>query len=323
MRKSALKPKRIFVSGASGFVGKRLCEIAHEKGYEVIGGSRQKIKGPKYQVIETGDLSNLAPDFEVQLRGIDVVIHLAARAHTSDSNLDNPLDIYRKINVEGTLRLARAAANAGVKRFVYLSSIKAVGEFSSKDPMPIGHEKPTDAYGISKIEAERQLQNLAEKSGLEIVILRPPLVYGPMVKANFLKLIKITELALPMPFAGAKTKRSYIYIDNLVELILLSSHHPKAAGRIYHVSDHPPISLTELIKKIASSLNKKARQFYIPINILIFLATIFGKKELTNKLFGSQEIDNSEICRDFNWSPAFSLEYGIDKTVQWYLSKEH
>ena len=269
-----------------------------------------------------GDINELT-DWQQALAGVDTVVHLAGRAHVMDSRWSLPcawipafagmtrvagmtrggndeLLTFRKVNVYGTERLARMAVKAGVKRFIFISSVKAEGN---------------DAYGVSKREAEDSLACIAKETGLEIVILRLPLVYGPGVKANFRNLIKLASSGLPLPFKGINNRRSFIYLGNLVDAILTCISHPLAAGETFMVSDGQDVSTPDLIKMIAGAMNKKAVLFSLHPVILKALCRIVGKSAELEKLTGSLLVDSSKIRDLLGWKAPWTLEEGIRETV--------
>jgi len=253
------------------------------------------------------------------LDDIDAVVHLAARVHVMDDSNADPSTAYRKINVAGTKRLAQIAESKKVRRFVYVSSIKVNGEGRS-DPYTAEDEPaPVDPYGISKFEAEKELNRIAGNTGLEVVILRPPLVYGPEVKANFLKLIKIVDRGIPLPLARVKNRRSMIFLKNLVDAILLCTTHPNAVGNTFLLSDGQDISTPELVQKISFALGKPSRLFPVPPDILRLLAKMTGRSRTVGRLLDSLVVDTSKIQSELGWEPPFSMEEGLKKTADWYL----
>jgi nucleoside-diphosphate-sugar epimerase len=252
------------------------------------------------QYIQVGDI-NESTEWQEALAGVDTVIHLAARVHVLKDKAVDPLDAFRRVNVLGTERLARMAAKAGVKRFIFISSVKAEGQ---------------DAYGVSKREAEDSLARVAAETGLKTVILRPSLVYGQGVKANFKNLIKIVGLGVPLPFKGIRNQRSFIYIGNLVDAIAICITHPQAVGETFSVSDGQDISTPDLMKMIASAMNKKLVLFSLPPAVLKGLAVLVGQGEAMEKLTGSLCVDCSKIRDLLGWKPPFTLQEGIKETVK-------
>ena len=312
----------VLVTGANGFIGKALCRRMLTDGWNVRGAVRSFGKKTILpQGVDGVSIGNIGADSEWEpvLNGIDAVVHLAARVHVMDEGCTDPNSEYRKINVDGTKHLARIADTKNVRRFVYLSSIKVNGDgrsdpYTTEDP-----PAPVDPYGISKLQAEMVLREIAEETGLEVVILRPPLVYGPGVKANFLQLIKLINLGIPLPLAGIKNHRSLIFLGNLVDAVLTCILHPKAAGKTFLLSDGKDVSTAELIQKISSLLGRPSRLFSLSPDLLRFFAKMTGRSKAANRLLDSLTVDSSKICAELNWKPPFSIEEGLRETANWYL----
>lgn len=261
-------------------------------------------------------------DWRNALQGIDVVVHLAARVHIMDDPASNPLQAFRQVNVEGSLNLAKQAALAGVQRFVFISSIKVNGEstplgqpFQADDtPMPV------DAYGISKHEAEQALQQLANETGMEVVIIRPPLVYGAGVKANFYSMMQWLDKGIPLPLGAIHNKRSLVALDNLVDLIITCIDHPAAANQTFLVSDGEDLSTSELLRHTASALGKTAKLLPIPAWLLQIGASLLGKGAVAQRLCGSLQLDISKTRTVLNWTPPVRVDDALHKTAQYYRS---
>jgi nucleoside-diphosphate-sugar epimerase len=307
---------KILVTGATGFIGKALSHALRNSGFDLRVAVRQRdIKLPiDYEVVRIGDIGPQT-DWQEALIGVDTVIHLAARVHIMNDQEADPVEAFRKVNVLGTERLARMAAKAGVKRFIFISSVKVNGEGALRPYTEKDIPGPQDAYGISKQEAEDLLACIAVETGLQTVILRLPLVYGPGVKANFKNLIKIAGSGLPLPFKGINNRRSFLYLGNLVDAINTCITHPLAAGETFLVSDGQDVSTPDLIKMIACAMNKKTVLFSLPPGILKVLCKIAGKTEELEKLTGSLLVDSSKIRNLLGWKPPFTLEEGIRETV--------
>jgi len=246
------------------------------------------------------------------------VTHLAARVHIMNDTVTDPLTEFRKVNVDGTLKLARDAAVAGVRRFVYISSIKVNGEESSESYTPDSPASPSDPYGISKWEAEVGLHKIASETGLEVVVVRPTLVYGPGVKANFLNMMKIICKSIPLPFASIRNRRSLIYVGNLVDALAVCATHPDAAGKTYMVSDGEDVSTPDLIRRTASALGVPVRLLPFPVSLMKLLGKLTGKGGVVNRLTGSLTVDSSKIRRELGWVPPFTMEEGLLETAAWY-----
>ena len=313
--------KKVLVTGATGFVGSFLCSRLLGGGYSVRGTlldsepSSALVHGVEGVEVE---LLGAHTSWSQALMGVDTVIHLAARVHIMDDPSSDPLSEFRKVNVEGALKLARDCVSAGVRRFVYISSIKVNGEENiapyTTDSLP----KPTDPYGISKWEAEQGLRKIASETGLEVVVVRPTLVYGPGVKANFLNMMKIISKGIPLPLASINNKRSLIYVENLVDALAICATHPKAAGQTFLVSDGDDVSTPELIRRTASALGRLTRLFPFPVTIMRLAGKLIGKSGAVNRLTGSLTVDSSKIRAELGWSPPFSMDYGLKETAEWF-----
>lgn len=302
----------ILVTGSNGFVGSALCKTLRLGGIDVRGALR---KGAADGQVDVGDL-NGATDWRAALAGCDAVIHLAARVHVmSDTNAD-PMQAYREVNVEATLNLARQAIQAGVRRFVFVSSIKVNGEATPGAPFAATDvPAPCDPYGISKLEAEQALSQLARESALELVIVRPPLVYGPGVKANFLNLMRLVQRGIPLPFASIHNRRSMVALDNLVDLLIVCSRHPSAASGVFLVSDGDDLSTGQLVRMIANSLGKQFALFPVPPALLGSVARVLGKAHVAERLLGSLQVDIAATRATLGWTPVISPQAAIDQAV--------
>jgi nucleoside-diphosphate-sugar epimerase len=270
--------------------------------------------------IDTVEIKSIgsSTDWDAALDGIDTVVHLAARVHVIDENAADPMADYRNTNVAGTRRLAQIAEAKEVRRFIYISSIKVNGEGKAVAYTAEDRPAPVDPYGISKLEAEQELLSIAGTTGLEVVILRPPLVYGPGVKANFLQLIKLIDRGIPLPLARVKNQRSFIYLENLVDAFIVCIIHPEAAGKTFLLSDGIEISTPELIQKVSVALGKPSRLFPCPPDFLRLLGRIIGKNRTVSRLLDSLIVDTSKIQSELGWNPPFSMEEGLQETVKWY-----
>jgi nucleoside-diphosphate-sugar epimerase len=309
----------ILLTGASGFVGGAILDTAQQLGLQIR---------PVYRSIESARLKDdivLIPDLYDSidwfkaLQGVDVVIHAAARAHIMREDALDPLAEYRRVNVEGTLNLARQAATAGVRRFLFISSIKVNGEATSPGhPFTAGDTPaPEDAYGVSKAEAEEQLKLVAQETGMAVTIIRPPLIYGPGVKGNFASLITWVRRGLPLPLGGVtNNRRSLVGLDNLVDLILVCADHPKAANQIFLISDGEDLSTTELLRKIGKALGRPARLLWVPAGVIYFMAGLVGKKRISQRLLGSLQVDIHKTCELLDWKPLVAVDEELRKTVK-------
>jgi len=252
-------------------------------------------------------------DWRPALDGVGAVVHLAARVHVMPDRAHDPLAEFRNVNVYGTLNLARQAAAAGVRRFVYLSSIKVNGEIGAFTESAVG--KPDDSYGISKHEAEVGLRSIAGEGGLETVIIRSPLVYGPGVQANFGALMRAVARGIPLPLGAIRNRRSLVALDNLVDFILVCIEHPAAANETFLVSDGEDLSTTDLIRRIARAMGRPARLIPVPAAVLLAGATLLGKRDVTQRLLGSLQVDISKARQVLGWKPPVSVDEGLRSAV--------
>ena len=315
--------KRVLVTGANGFVGSGLCNRLLSEGHQVTAALRRPVMPFFHERIKSVIVGHVddKTDWTKAVEGIDIVVHLAARVHQMAEDAVDPLHAYRQVNVEGTKNLAESAARAGVRRLVYLSSVKVNGEERLSAYREKDEPAPQDAYGISKMEGEIQLGAIAEKTAMEFVVIRPPLVYGPAVKANFLALMRLVDRKIPLPLANVSNRRSFIYLGNLVDCITTCMTHPSAAGQTYLVSDDRDISTPELIRLIASALNTAAYLFPCPQTLLRSVAGLLGKKEASNRLLGSLIVDISKIKKELSWTPPFTVESGLLNTAKWFKER--
>lgn len=273
-------------------------------------------RGAQLVGIETVEVGNITAetDWATAVRDVQNVVHLAARVHVMVEQSADPLPEFRRVNVEGTVSLARQAAAAGVKRFVFLSSIKVNGE-STKPSCPFEADNepaPEGPYGISKHEAEQALKQVAEQTGMEVVIIRPPLVYGPHVKANFEAMMRWVARGVPLPLGAATyNRRSFVALDNLVDLIVTCLNHPAAANRTFLVSDGEDLSTAELLRRMGRALGKPARLFFVPTDFLKLGATLLNKQGIYERLCGSLQIDISKTLQLLSWNPPLSVDEGL------------
>jgi nucleoside-diphosphate-sugar epimerase len=313
----------ILITGATGFVGRallhRLCETPENR---VVALSRRSVKDAPSNseiVISTG--FSLPEEERSLLSEVDVVVHCGARAHQMHDDPHTCLEEYRRVNVVETMKLARQAADANIKRFVYISSIKVNGELTGQGKLFTAEDipDPVDPYGISKMEAEIELQRFTASTQMELVIVRPVLVYGPGVKANFLTLINWVNKGIPLPFASVCNKRSFVYLDNLIEFIRLCMVHRAAANEIFLISDGDDLSTPCLVSKIARSLGRRPFLIPVPVWLMSFCASVVGKSAITTRLFSSLQVDVKKNSMLLNWKAPYSVEQGIENTVKYYV----
>lgn len=307
---------KILLTGGSGFVGGALLSALAKHGIDVIPAYREKHTrfdaGSQRAVFIFSDLSSAA-EWSGILETISVVIHAAARAHIMKDEVADPLAEYRRVNVEGTLNLARQAAAAGVKRFIFISSIKVNGESTALGkPVRVSDvPAPEDPYGLSKFEAEQGLLQLADETGMEVVIIRPPLVYGPGVKGNFASMIKLVDKGLLLPLGAIHNKRSLVGIDNLVDLIIRCIDHPAVANRVLLAGDGEDLSTTELLRAVGRAMGKPARLIPVPAAMLQLGAGLLGRRAMAQRLLGSLQVDISQTCALLDWRPPYTPEEGL------------
>lgn len=309
------------VTGANGFVGRVLCDTLMQRGHKVRGAVRysDESRNSKVPYVAVGEI-NSQTDWTEVVANIDVVIHLAARVHVMHETSKDPLGDFRNMNVSATEQLARAAAGNGVKRLVYVSSIKVNGEktqyeqsFNEFDaPSPRGH------YAVSKWEAEQALLRVASETGLEIVIVRPSLIYGRGVKGNFAQMLKILAMGIPVPLASARNLRSLVYIGNFVDALLLCATHPAAAGQVYLVSDGEDVSTPDLLRQLGTAMGHPARLLPCPLSFLKFAGKLFGKSDQIDRLLDSLQVNSGKIRRDLSWQPPYTLQQGLKETAEWF-----
>jgi nucleoside-diphosphate-sugar epimerase len=313
------------VTGVSGFVGTHLYE-------ELLGNKYRVMLAVRTAISRNGDLQQVVieaidarTEWTVALKNVDVVVHLAARVHVMKDAAINPLDEFRNVNVDGTLNLAKQAANAGVKRFIFISSIKVNGENTEigKPFLETDKENPQDAYGTSKYEAEQGLMRIAEETGMEVVIIRPPLVYGAGVKANFASMMHVIKRSIPLPLGAIHNKRSFVYVGNLVSLIIHCIDHPAAANQTFLVSDGHDVSTTELLCSCADALGVKARLLPVPQKFVEICAAIIGKRDVAQRLCGNLQVDISKARLLLGWAPPVSLAEGLKATAQGMKAEHH
>ncbi|HBH7915830.1 TPA: UDP-glucose 4-epimerase family protein [Vibrio parahaemolyticus] len=310
---------KILITGASGFVGNVLLEKLNNDYLHALGRSLPNVLKKeqffKHDIDEKGNYSEA-------LHNVDVVIHLAARVHVMNDSTTNPIEEYRKVNTRGTENLAFQAAKAGVKRFIFVSSIKVNGESSlSGIPFKFSDEsRPQDDYGLSKAEAEKKLLAIGKKMNMETVIIRPTLVYGPGVKGNFASLLSLVAKGIPLPFGCIKSnKRSLVSVENLVDLVIKCIEHPKAANQIFLVSDNHDVSTSEMIREMAIALGKTEWQLPLPVCCYAAAGKLFNKSDVVDRLTGSLQVDISHTKKTLGWVPPQSLKEGFKQTAEAFV----
>ena len=314
---------KILVTGATGFIGQALVNELVYRDIKVVAAVRTK----NSRIHDNAHQIKMNDFFEIEnkelLRDVDVVIHGAGRAHVLQESVVDPLAEYRKINTLGALNIARQAVDAGVKRFIFISTIGVLGDFSETPFLETDMPNPKGAYAISKHEAELGLLELAKASGLEVVIIRPPLAYGPNVPGNFSLLLHWMYKNVPLPFNAIHNKRSFIALDNLVDFIIVCTEHPAAANDVFLVADGEDLSTTELLNRVSILLGKKSRLFSINQKFLEFCLNLVGKKDLARRLCKSLQVDISKARKLLNWSPRVKVAKGLKKMTEDFLKNKN
>jgi nucleoside-diphosphate-sugar epimerase len=313
----------VLVTGANGFIGKALCAELSRQGHSVRAAVRSATKQiENIEIVSIGEI-NGETDWAEALLDIKEVIHLAARVHVMKETAADPLDELRKVNVDGTWNFARQACDAGVRRFIFISSIKVNGEATQLGQPYTAEDRPApvDFYGISKLEAEDALRQLADETGMEVVIIRPPLVYGPGVKANFYTMMRWLKKGIPLPLGGIHNKRSFVALDNLVDLIATCIDHPAAANQTFLAGDGEDLSTTELLQRLSNALGKPAKLFSLPVWIVKTGALLLAQRDMAQRLFGSLQVDISKACDLLGWQPPVSVNDALKKTAADFLQK--
>ena len=314
---------KVLVTGASGFVGSATCARLVVQGMNVIGPVRhlptQPLPGVDYRIV--GDL-DANTDWRDALTGADAIIHCAARVHVMRETAADPVVAFRAANVAGSEQLARQAAAAGVRRFVFLSSVKVNGAGGSVAYCETDLPAPQDAYGISKYEAECGLREIAVETGMEVVMVRSPLIYGPGVKANFQALMWALVRGIPLPLGAIHNRRSLVALDNVVDLIVTCIEHPAAANETFLVSDGEDLATTELIRRLARAMGYPARLIPMPATVLMAGATLLGKREVARRLCGTLQVNISKARKVLGWTPPVSVDEGLRRTAKHYLQQQ-
>jgi UDP-glucose 4-epimerase len=310
----------ILVTGATGFIGDRLVRrLAADSSFNgVVTATRRNIEVLPKGVLQV-HVSDLSPNtnWSTALHGVEAVVHCAARAHVMKGEAKDPLQTYREVNVSGTLNLARQAARAGVSRFVFLSSIKVNGEATQPGKPFTADDKPAplEPYGLSKLEAELGLREIEAKTDMDVVIVRPPLVYGPGVKANFAAMMCWVARCIPLPLGTINNARSMVALDNLVDLLVTCLKHSAASGQTFLVSDGEDVSTTDMVRRTAQAMGKKAFLLPVPVFVLKCVATILCKRAVAQRLCGFLQVDIDKTRRMLRWTPPLTLDEGLKKAV--------
>lgn len=314
---------KVLVTGVSGFVGSATCVRLVTQGMDVVGTVRQlptqPLPGVDYRIVS--DL-NGDTDWRQALTGVGAIIHCAGRVHVMRETAADPLVAFRAANVAGTEQLARQAAVAKVRRFIFLSSVKVNGEGGSVAYCETDPPAPQDSYGISKYEAELGLREIAVETGMEMVMVRSPLIYGPGVKANFLALMRALARGIPLPLGAIHNRRSMVALDNVVDLIVTCIQHPAAVNETFLVSDGEDLSTTELIHRLACAMYRPARLVPVPATVLITGLMLLGKREMARRLCGTLQVDITKVRKVLGWIPPVSVDEGLRRTAAHYLQQQ-
>ncbi|MEE8351666.1 MAG: NAD-dependent epimerase/dehydratase family protein [Rhodospirillales bacterium] len=313
---------RVLVTGATGLVGNALCPVLLAAGHEVIAAVRDPASPKIPSGVIARSVADIGPDTDwtEAIANADAVVHLAARAHILQDRNKDPEAAFMRINADGTRRLAEAAAGATVKRFVYVSTVKVMGERSERPFTETDTPHPEDAYGRSKLAGEEALLEITDETELEPVILRSPLVYGPNTKGNLVSLMKIFSMPLPLPFATVNNQRSLINVNNLVGAVVAALSHKSAAGEVFFVRDGDDVSLPGLLRLVASSLGRPVRLFPVPTALLRLAGTLTGKTAVMKRLLENLQVDDGKIRRQLGWAPRFGIEQGLKEMADWFTS---
>lgn len=312
----------VLLTGSTGFVGSvLLTELKKLPEFRVVATVRTAVSPASDDVVVVGNIDGTT-DYSSALSGVNVVVHAAARAHIMRDEVADPLAEFREVNVEGTLNLAKQAVAAGVKRFVFISSIGVHGLNSLRPFKEMDTEAPHDAYAISKYEAEQGLLKLATETGLEVVIIRPPLVYGGAAPGNFRSLINLANKSVPLPFGSVNNHRSMVYVGNLVSFIIRCIQHPAAANQTFLVSDGEDVSLRNLVTYIRLCLGRSPRLLPVPVGLFKLAGALTGKRGVVDRLVGDLQVDSSKARSLLEWVPPFTVSQGIEATVADFMSKE-
>lgn len=303
---------KILLTGSTGFIGSKLsCEL-NNRGYDVVSAVRKKTQQMNESHVAVGELHGNT-NFLAALSGVHTVIHLAAKAHIKEDQLANSAAEFAKCNTDATITLAKQAISSGAKRFIFISSIGVNGSDNTQPFTCDDTSNPTEAYAVSKHHAEIKLQQLAKETGLEVVIIRPPLVYGKGAPGNFGKLVKLAEKNLPLPLGAINNQRSFVAVDNLVDLIVTCIDHPNAVNQTFLVSDDEKISTSNLLRKLTLAAGKKPWLIPVPVSFLKLIASIVGKKATVEKFSSSLTVDIEHTKNTLNWKPPITLEEGIHR----------
>ena len=309
---------RVLVTGADGFVGRHLCRDLIASGHKVVGSVRvERSTQNSCALIPVGDIGDRT-DWEQALAGVSTVVHLAARVHVMRETASDPEKAFRDVNLHGTINLARQAALKGVEQFIYLSTVKVNGERTFTTPFTANDAPlPEDAYAQSKWEAEQALWKIAEKTEMDIIVIRPPLIYGAGAKGNLLRLMALINKGIPLPFAAIRNKRSLLNVHNLTHFINICLGHPVASGQTYMISDSMDLSTPELVSKLAKAMACRPKLFSLPVNLLRLAGALTGRAAIVDRLCGNLQVDIAKNHDLLDWSPPFGVDEGLSEMARW------
>lgn len=316
---------KVLVTGASGFIGKRLFTSLEARSSNLYLGRTTLANIPDESFVYADFSRSLDVKADL-IKGADVIVHCAGRAHVVNEQSSSSARDYNAINVRATLSLAKLGSEIGTRRFIFISTAKAHGDFSLKERRVFRPEDsldPQDEFSQSKVDAEMELKKLCADSSIELVIIRPPLVYGPGVKANFLSLLRLCKLPVPLPFGLVNNRRSMVYLDNLVDFIIQCIDHPNAANQTFLVSDGQDLSLSNLIRSIRKAMNKRAWLLPVPVFLFKLVGKLTGKSAVVDRLVGDLQVDSSKARQLLNWTPPYTVEQGIIETVKDFMNRKN
>lgn len=316
--------RRVVITGASGFIGGHLCRAFRENGFQVVAcimTPEEKVSLPYGVETVISGAIDAYTDWTKVLKNRDVIVHLAARVHVMRESSASPLSEFRKTNTAGTANLARQAAAAGADRLVFMSTVGVNGNDSGNNPYTESDApQPHNPYSISKYEAEQLLWRISEETGMKVVVVRAPLVYGPGNPGNFLSLLRVVRKGFPLPFASVRNLKSFLYVGNLVSALMLCCSHSASPGNTYLVSDAENVSTPELLRLLADAIGCPSRVFPVHPGIIRAVGRLAGRIDAVDRLLCSLMVDSGKISRDLSWKPPFTLKEGLKKTAEWYIA---
>jgi len=318
--------KKILITGANGFVGQALCRTLKDFSEYRLSLAVRDIHNPSLRDLNGAEIVGIADigpetDWRKALEGVETVVHLAARVHIMNETASDPLAEFKQTNTKGTLRLARQASEAGVNRFIFISTIKVNGEEGQRPYTEDDTPNPQDPYAVSKFEAEEGLKRIASASAMEAVIVRPPLIYGPGVGGNFIKLIRLIDQGFPLPFLSINNRRSLLSVNNLAHFLIHCIGYSKKIKGTFLLSDGNDLSTPDLIRLLAQCLGKKARLFPVPKGLMKGISSALGQRAAFDRLWGSLQVDICKARKTLDWTPKYTHQHEMQQTTDWYHQK--